>query len=132
MIAAQSRTISSNEKGMHIHYAISVNADVSDSYKSFKARANEISIWDLKFTTTCVVRTNVLLEVFLDLSEPVMIKGIVEWVLSSCGKDRLITYEVGLRINQIKAYGLTASGMAARSEMISEILLSLKKNGAIQ
>jgi hypothetical protein len=55
-----------------------------------------------------------------------MIKGIVEWVLSSCGTDRLITYEVGLRINEITAYGSTASGMAARSELLSEILLHLK------
>ncbi len=129
MLAAEQKPLDSCESGIHIRYKISVNANVSDSYKSFRANVKEISIWDLRLTTTCVVRTNLQLKVFLELPDPVMIKGIVEWALSSCGTDRLITYEVGLRINEITAYGSTASGMAARSELLSEILLHLKTKG---
>lgn len=116
-----------NERRMHIRYNISVSATVHTPLERMSARVNEISIMGARIRTHRQMSPGTPVRVYLDLDHTVVLAGEVLWVLTCFEPGGKCFHEAGIQIQEIVMPEVRATGLAARSEILPDILLSVKE-----
>jgi CRISPR/Cas system-associated endonuclease Cas3-HD len=110
----------------HIRYQIGADAHLVTSESAFSARAVEVSVVGLRLKTDRCVTPGTEVSIRIELDEKVEIKGQISWVLNILNTHGLNYYDVGVWIAEMSLSSVKAAGIAARTEMITELLYLMK------
>ena len=109
-----------------IRYQIYAKAHLISDETGFSGKAVEVSVVSLRMKTDRWVAPGTDVNVVIDLDEKVKIKGKVSWVLNILNTHGLNYYDIGISIDEMFMSSIKAAGMAARTEMITELLYLVK------
>lgn len=116
-----------DERRLHIRYKVSVPATVYSPLGEMAANVNEFSIEGARIRTQSPLFPGTPVKAYLNLDQMVVLVGEVVWVLTCFESDGECFHETGIRIHEIIMPGVKAAGLAARSEILPDILLSIKE-----
>ncbi|MCG6895075.1 MAG: PilZ domain-containing protein [Desulfobacteraceae bacterium] len=114
------------ERRMVIRYKVSVPATVHSPLEEIPAEMKELSIMGARIRSQRLLLPETTVKIYLDLDQTVLFVGEIVWVLTCFENDGKCFHEAGLRIHEIAMPGLKATGLAARAEVLPDILLSIK------
>ena len=111
---------------MHIRYEISVGANVVTPTGDARATVTEISLVGLRLQTRRVIFPDTCVKVYFEPDHHLLIEGEVIWVLTDCNARGETSFDAGIRIDTMSLPEVSATGLASRSELMPDILLSFK------
>ena len=110
-----------------IRYTISADVRVITPKGFMPAEATEISVYGVRLRLSKRIYPGMELGIIFKYFRDLSIRGRVVWVLNTTNDLGLNFYEAGIFIDKLILRNMAASGLAARTEVMPDILLAMKE-----
>ena len=113
------------DQSIYPSYKVCMNAEAITLKSSLPAILTEISAKGIAIQSKKAIPPNSQIVITLKLSDEVVLRGYVSWVLDLHSLDRGHYFQTGIRTDTILHSNMKAVGMAEKSRLLQDILYEI-------